>query len=75
MDELCSFRYVDVVYECECDELCCVWICAELYYVWICGELYYVWICDDVVYVFEHGSKFLAMQLVNLISVFFLYTS
>jgi hypothetical protein len=48
-----------------------VYGCAELYYVWICGELYCVWICDDVVYVFEHGSKFLAMQLVNPISVFF----
>jgi hypothetical protein len=51
---------VDVVYGCECDELCCVWICDELYCVWI---------CDDVVYVFECGSKFLAVQLVNPISV------
>jgi hypothetical protein len=34
MDELCSFRYVDVVYGCECDvvwiydELCCVCECV-----------------------------------------------
>jgi hypothetical protein len=35
-------------------------------------ELYCVWIYDDVVYVFEYGSKFSVVQLVNPISVIFL---
>jgi hypothetical protein len=42
--------------------------------VWISDELYCVWICDDVVYVFECGSKFLDVQLVNPISINFLYS-
>jgi hypothetical protein len=68
IDELCSFRYVDVVYGYECDVVY-GYVMNYIVYGYVVNYIVYGYAMNYVVYGCECDFEFPTIQLVNHISV------